>query len=256
MLSGIYVERKSFFHSLDPRVKLLWATLVLVSSILTQHNGLESLPIFASTLVALYLAGIGVGLAILLIFNASVFLLVTTLIWAGMYSSQGVPILELGFLRLTDVGLLVALGKFFLIINPVIAFIVFFATTKPSHVSWTLEKLGLPSKVSLSFIIALSLLPSVVRAVRDVIDMQKLRGLSLDKGNLFERLRKYVPVIVPVISRLLTDVWDLSMVLASRYAGAFPRKTYTFEPRWKRVDSIFLVFSMAFYGGVIGWALL
>lgn len=256
MLSGIYVERESLFHSFDPRVKLIWTLLVLTSSIVAQHNGLKSLPVFISTVVSLSLSGIGAGLAALLIFNASVFLLVTTLIWAGMYASQGTPLITLGFLRLTDVGLLVALGKFFLIINPVIAFIVFFATTRPYHVSWALEKLGVPSKIALSFVIALSLLPSVVRAVRDVVDVQKLRGLSLDKGGLLERLRKHVPIIVPVISRLLSDVWDLSMVLASRYTGVVSRRTYVFEPRWSARDFVFLLVSVALYGGVILWALL
>ncbi|MEM0093093.1 MAG: energy-coupling factor transporter transmembrane component T [Thermofilum sp.] len=256
MLSGMYVERKSLFHSLDPRVKLAWTLLVLFSSIAAQHNGLKSLPIFISTVASLSLSGIGAGLAALLIFNASVFLLVTTLIWAGMYASQGVPLITLGFLRLTDVGLLVALGKFFLIINPVIAFIVFFSTTRPYQISWALERLGVPSKVALSFVIALSLLPSVVRAVRDVIDVQRLRGLSLDRGGVLERLRKHVPIIVPVISRLLSDVWDLSMVLASRYAGVAARRTYVFEPRWSARDLAFLAVSLTFYGGVILWALL
>lgn len=256
MLSGIYVERKSLFHSLDPRAKLLWTFLVLLSSIAAQYHGFKSLPIFVSTLVALSLSGIGAGLAALLIFNASVFLLVTMLIWAGIYATHGTPLVTLGFFRLTDVGLLVALGKFFLIINPVIAFVVFFATTRPYHISWALEKLRVPSKIALAFVIAVSLLPSVVRAVRDVIDVQRLRGLSLDKGGLLERLRKHVPVIVPVISRLLSDVWDLSMVLASRYTGVAARRTYVLEPRWSARDSAFVTISLVYYLGAILWATL
>ncbi|MFZ8855266.1 MAG: energy-coupling factor transporter transmembrane component T family protein [Thermofilaceae archaeon] len=255
MLSGIYMEGRSLFHNLDPRAKLLWALLVLAASIAAQFNGLKSLPVFISTLIALSLSGIGAGLAALLVFNASVFLLVTTLVWAGMYASQGTPLVTIGFFRITDVGLLVASGKFFLIVNPILAFVVFFTTTKPYHISWTLEKMGVPSKLAFSFVIALSLLPGVVRAVRDVTDVQKLRGLSLDKGSLLERLRKHVPVIVPVISRLLSDVWDLSMVLASRCFGVSRKRSYVEEPRWTRRDTVFVLISAAFYLGVVAWAM-
>lgn len=255
MSTGLYIERRTFFHSLDPRVKLLWVVLVLAASATTQYNGLKSLPVFASTLAALSLSGLGAGLALLLVVNASVFLAVVTLIWAGMYSSQGVPLLSLGLLRVTDVGLLVALGKFFLIMNPVLAFAAFFASTKPYHITWSLEKLGVPSKMALTFTLALSLLPQTVKIVREVTEAQVARGLALDRGGLVQRLRNYVPIIVPVISRFISDVWDLSMVLASRYAG-LTQRTYVFEPKWAGRDTIFALASLAFYGGVIAWSAL
>jgi len=256
LLSGLYIERRSFFHSLDPRAKLVWALLVLAASYVTQFNGIKSFPIFVSTIVALILSGIGAGLAAILIFNSLIFLLITTLVWAGMYSSQGNIVLDLWIIKVTDVGLLVASGKFFLIISPVFAFITFFVTTKPYHVSWTLEKIRVPPKLSTAFVIAVSLLPTMVKATRDVIDVQRLRGLSLDKGSIPERLRKYIPIIVPVISRLLSDVWDLSMVLASRYVGYSKKRTYLLEPKWVKRDTLFLLFSIIFYGVILLWGLL
>lgn len=254
MFAGLYVERKSLMHSMDPRSKLAWVLLVLAASIATQFNGLKSLPVFASAVVALMLSGLSSGVAALLIFNASVFLLVTTLIWAGIYSSQGTEILALGWFRLTDVGLLVALGKFFLIVNPILAFVVLFASTKPYHLMWTLEKLKVPHKLALAFVLALSLLPSMVRAATEVIDAQRARGLALDKGSILERLRKYIPVIVPLFSKMLTDVWDLSLVLATRGFG-YGKRTYVFEPSWGRRDTLFLLFSLAFYGVILAWGL-
>jgi len=256
LLSGLYIERRSFFHSLDPRAKLVWALLVLAASIVTQFNGFKSFPIFVSTIVALILSGIGAGLAAILIFNSLIFLLITTLVWAGMYSNQGNMVLDLWIIKVTDVGLLVASGKFFLIMSPVFAFITFFVTTKPYHVSWTLEKFRVPPKLSTAFVIAVSLLPTMVKATRDVIDVQRLRGLALDKGSIPERLRKYIPIIVPVISRLLSDVWDLSMVLASRYVGYSKKRTYLLEPKWVKRDTLFLLFSIIFYGVILLWGLL
>ncbi|QOJ79410.1 energy-coupling factor transporter transmembrane protein EcfT [Infirmifilum lucidum] len=254
MFAGLYIERKSLMHSLDPRSKLLWVLLVLVASIATQFNGLKSLPVFLSTILALSLSGLGSGLAVLLIFNSMVFLLVTTLIWAGIYSSQGNILLELGWLRLTDVGLLVALGKFFLIINPILAFVVFFASTKPYLLMWTLEKFKVPHKLALTFVIALSLMPTMVRAAGDVIDAQRARGLALDRGGILDRVRKHIPIIVPLFSKMLSDIWDLSLVLATRGAG-YGRKTYIFEPSWKPPDTVFSALSLVFYGVVAAWGL-
>ena len=256
MLAGIYVERDSFFHKLDPRAKLAWALMVLAASMATQFNGLKSLPAFASVVIALAVSGMGAGLAALIIFNASVFLLVTTLVWASMYALEGTPVLKLGWLVLTDVGLLVALGKFFLIINPVLAFVVFFASTKPYHVSWTLERLGVPSKLATAFVIAICLLPSMVRTARDVIDVQRARGLALDKGSIIERLSKYAPILIPLMARLIGDVWDLGMVLASRGVGYAKRRTYVFEPAWGLRDTAFSALTLAFYGVIAAWGLL
>ncbi len=254
MFAGLYVERRSLMHRLDPRAKLAWTLLVLVASIATQFNGLKGLPVFFSTILALSLSGLGSGLAALLIFNSLVFLLVTTLIWAGIYSSQGSVLLELGWFKLTDVGLLVALGKFFLIVNPILAFVVFFASTKPYLLMWTLEKFRVPHKLALTFVIALSLVPTTVRAARDVIDAQRARGLALDKGSVLDRVRKHIPIIVPLFSKMLTDVWDLSLVLATRGVG-YGRKTYVFEPSWKPLDTVFLALSVMFYGVVTAWGL-
>jgi energy-coupling factor transport system permease protein len=253
-LGGLYVERKTLFHKLDPRAKIVWALLVLVASVTTQFDGLKALPVFASTLAALSLSGLGAGLALLIVVNASAFLAAVTLIWAGVYSSQGVLLLALGPLRLTDVGLKVAFGKFFLIMNPVLAFAALFASTRPYHLMWALEKLGAPSKVALTFTLALNLLPSTVRAVREVTEAQVARGLALDRGGVVQRLRNYAPIIVPMIARLLSDVWDLSMVLASRYAG-YARRTYVFEPRWSVRDTAFTLLSLLLYGGVAAWSL-
>lgn len=253
-LGGLYVERATLFHKLDPRAKILWILLVLAASVTTQFDGLKALPVFASTLAALSLSGLGAGLALLLVVNASAFLAAVTLIWAGTYSSQGVLLLAVGPLRLTDLGLKVALGKFFLIMNPVLAFAVLFASTKPYHIMWALERIGAPSKVALTFTLALNLLPSTVKAVREVTEAQVARGLALDRGGIVQRLRNYAPVIVPMIARLLSDVWDLSMVLASRYAG-YAKRTYVFEPRWSSRDTAFTLLSLLFYGGIVAWGL-
>ncbi|MEM2409621.1 MAG: energy-coupling factor transporter transmembrane component T, partial [Thermofilaceae archaeon] len=184
-----------------------------------------------------------------------VFLAVVTLIWAGMYSTEGALLLAWGFFRITDVGLLVALGKFLLIMNPVLAFVAFFASTKPYHITWSLEKLGMPSKLAMTFTLALNMMPQTVRIVREVTEAQIARGLALDSGGLIQRLRNYMPIIIPVISRFITDVWDLSMVLASRYTG-YTRRTYLFEPRWTLRDTGFTLASVLVYGGVIAWSML
>jgi energy-coupling factor transport system permease protein len=80
------------------------------------------------------------------------------------------------------------------------------------------------------------------------------RGLALDRGGVVQRLKNYAPIIVPMIARLLSDVWDLSMVLASRYAG-YARRTYVFEPRWSVRDTAFTLLSLLLYGGVAAWSL-
>jgi energy-coupling factor transport system permease protein len=77
------------------------------------------------------------------------------------------------------------------------AFSLFFMTTSPDDLGLALEKMGLPYMLSFTFTTAVRLVPTVALEAQTIVDAQRSRGLELDKGGLVNRVRKYIPILIP-----------------------------------------------------------
>jgi len=239
--AGIYLERDTLIHRLDPRAKLIWLITVFSLSILFQWNGLYSIPVYISVLLILAASGITVRRALAVVgYNALLFL-VAFLVWASLYSNRGelLFVFPIGGVRITDVGLRVGLGKFVLIVAPITAVLVFLSTTRVYDMIQMTQKMGLSVKVGYVFALALSLLPMVIQEAKNIMDIQKMRGVPVDSPNIFTRIRATVSIFVPLIIRLMSTLYIYSAVLTVRGFGLSSKRTYLFELRWRRRDSVF-----------------
>ncbi len=252
-LSGLYMPRDSVIHRLDARVKLSWFILAFAASIASQWDGSVSVFVYLSLIIGLVLAKISVKRAILTIVYSVIFFLVTTLVWASMYQDVGnyITTFPLINVRLTDVGLLVGTGKFFLIVNPITAFLLLMTTTKMYDLHYVVTKAGLSYKAGFMFALALGLLPYTFTEIKNIIDVQKARGLEVDSRNPVKKLVYVVPIFVPLVIRMMSYVWDLSIVLSVRGFGAYPKRSYYFTLRWGRKDTVALLLLLAMYSAII-----
>lgn len=252
-LSGLYLPGDSIIHRLDARVKLAWFILAFAASIASQWDGSVSVFIYLSLITGLALAKISVRRAVLTIVYSSVFFIVTTLVWASMYQDVGnyITTFPLINVRLTDVGLLVGTGKFFLIVNPITAFLLVMTTTRMYDLHYVITKAGLPYKVGFMFALALGLLPYTITEIKNIIDVQKARGLEVDSRNPLKRIVYVVPVFVPLVIRMMSYVWDLSIVLNVRGFGAHPKRSYYFSLKWGKRDTAALLLLVTIYSSII-----
>jgi energy-coupling factor transport system permease protein len=249
---GLYQEGSSIVHRLDPRVKLAWFILALVASVIWQYDGSVSVFIFISLIAGLAFARLSITRLILVITYSIVFFIVTILVWASYYQDTGRVLYYIGFinLRLTDVGLLVGLGKFFLIVNPIVAIMIFFSTTRPYEMIQSLERLRLPYKAGFILFLSLRLLPLTLREIRNIVDVQKARGIEVDSPNPIKRVAYTIPIFVPLIIRIMSLTWETSITLMVRGFGHAGRRTYTKPLRWSRRDTIALIVLIIIYTGI------
>ncbi len=252
-LSGLYMPRDSVIHRLDARVKILWFVLAFAASIASQWDGSVSVFVYASLIAGLALAKISVKRAVLTIVYSVIFFLVTTLVWASMYQDVGnyIATFPLVNVRLTDVGLLVGTGKFFLIVNPITAFLLLMTTTKMYDLHYVVTKAGLSYKAGFMFALALGLLPYTFTEIKNIIDVQKARGLEVDSRNPIKKLVYVVPIFVPLVIRMMSYVWDLSIVLSVRGFGAHSKRSYYFTLRWGKKDTVALLLLLVLYSSII-----
>lgn len=214
----LYVERDSWLHRLDPRVKLL-AVLLGMVAILSYQNLLVILLVLAT--------------AHLLILSSRVPWRHIEWVWQRMlpinlllpmlflvFYPEGVPLLAVGPLRVTFLaplrGLVLALRL------DAIAFIVFawLFTTDQARIVRSLVRLGMPYEIALVLAISLRYIPTFYGLFTAISEAQQARALDLSSGSLVQRLRRYMPILVAMMITAVRAAERLGQALEARGFGA------------------------------------
>ena len=202
MALTLYVPAPTALHRLHPVTKLAALLAVIVAAFLVDRPVLL-LPLAVVTLALLVPAH---GLANLRRLRA-MFLLVfvfTLVIWTFFYRTVFVPSYA-GFLF----GLSTALRlDTFLAVG-----LLFLTTTRVEEVAYALGRLGVPYQVGFTLTLSFRLVPVFFDAALSVVQAQRCRGLEFSRGGLVARLRRYVPVIVPVLIGALRRADRMAMAL-------------------------------------------
>jgi energy-coupling factor transport system permease protein len=113
--------------------------------------------------------------------------------------------------------------------------VVFLSTTKIEEFAYALTRVGMPYKVGFAMTMAFRLVPVFIDAAATVVQAQRCRGFNFDEGGVLQRMRRYVPVIVPVFMGALRRADGMAMALEARgFQSDRPRTSYeryTFGPR-------------------------
>src|SRR6266567_1076670 len=127
------------------------------------------------------------------------------------------------------------------------AFSLFFMTTSPDDLGLALDRigavrwlsrkwLGYPNALSFTFTTAVRLVPTLAADAQTVVDAQRSRGLELDKGNLFKRVRNYVPILIPLLLIAIRRSLELAEALESRGFPGKEGRVSLFELKLGRAD--------------------
>jgi energy-coupling factor transport system permease protein len=98
----------------------------------------------------------------------------------------------------------------------------FLSCTRTEDFALALRNLGAPQGVSVAVSLAFRLVPTLVGTARNVIEAQRARGVDPAAGNVFRRIRNYVPLITPVLAYALRGADMTAMALESRGLGRDP----------------------------------
>ncbi|AHL22329.1 energy-coupling factor transporter transmembrane component T family protein [Thermococcus nautili] len=213
MIYQFYVERDSLLHSLDPRVKII-GMLIGITSLMLFNDPKVLIPLFLLILLSGRLLGrLGIGEQLRLLKPLLFIVALTVVIWPLVYKPRLTGLL-LGVsfsLRLLGFGLI----TFQLLM-----------TTRQRELILGFVRLGLPYELGLTLTIALRYIPTLYGIAGTIMDAQRSRGLELDRGNLLERIRKTIPILIPLIVASLKTAHELSIALESRAFGASRRRTF------------------------------
>ena len=100
---------------------------------------------------------------------------------------------------------------------------IFLSTTRNEEIATGLARLGIPYRFAFAVSTALRLVPTIAATGSTISQAQRSRGLDLESGNVIERIRKYMPLLIPVFVSTIRSTNVFSMALESKGFGAEPR---------------------------------
>ena len=243
---GQYYPVDSLLHRLDPRTKL-FGTLVYIVSLFIADNLWAYLAATIFLITAIKLSNVPRRIAINAA-NRRPFLFLT----------PGTPIFKIGFLQMTWEGLRFAAFMAIRLVYLVMGSTILTLTTTPNQLTDGLEKslgflkkVGVPvHEVSMMMSIALRFIPILIEETDKIMKAQMARGADFESGNLIQKAKSMVPLLVPLFVSAFRRATDLAMAMEARcYRGGEGRTKMKPLHYAKRDGVTYLVY--VFYLAVI-----
>lgn len=218
-----YLDKQSALHGLDPRAKMFGLLAFFALAMTFNHPGCAFSVAAAAVILALLgrcainLWRMRVVLLLLCIFGA--------VLWP-LFVREGSPVVSLGPLSLTGEGMMYGAALGIRLAAMVMAGIVFISTTSVEEFAAGLRRLGLPFVVSFAFSTAFRLVPTFLGSAASVVQAQRSRGLDVESGGPITRLRRHLPLLVPILVNAVRSSDLLAMALESRGFGRRARSEY------------------------------
>lgn len=218
---GQFFPGQSFLHRMDPRVKLAltfayivviflpdnWVGLGLSVAFLALCVGLSRIP------PKLLLKGLKPVLPLLIF---------TSLI--NIFYVEGRILVSFWVLRITAEGIYTAVFIALRILCLIAASSLLTYTTSPTTLTDALERLMSPLRhvrvpvheIAMMMTIALRFIPTLIEETDKIMSAQKARGADMESGNLLQRVKALIPVLVPLFVSSFRRAYDLATAMECR----------------------------------------
>lgn len=225
VLLGQYMPRDSFVHHLDPRVKLVLTILFMVLVFMVDHF-VGYAVVLAFVLMVVALADLPLPKIIKGLKPILTILIFTTVL--NIFTIRGQVLWQWGFLTVTKEGLVWAAFVACRIVLLVLGTTLLSLTTSPLKLTDGLESLLSPLKVvrfpahelAMMVSIALRFIPTLFEETDKIMKAQKARGADFESGNILDRARAMIPLLVPLFLNSLDRASELGVAMEARcYRG-------------------------------------
>lgn len=253
---GQYYPGDSWIHRLDARTKII-ATLLYLVELFVVNN-------FYGFLIAAVALSVVIAISrvpVKFIFRglSAVFFIIAFTFVLNVFMVDGRVLWHWKFLTITYEGLMRA---FFMAVRLVLIIIgssIMTLTTKPVELTDGLEKLlypfskiGLPShEIALMMTIALRFIPTLMEETDKIIKAQQARGADFESGNLLQRAKALIPILVPLFVSSFRIAQDLALAMEARCYHGGTGRTRMNEIRFDGGDAVAAVLIVLFFAVII-----
>lgn len=254
---GQYYPGHSFVHKCDPRSKILFLILYIVTIFLAQN-----FYALGACALVFFIIAISSGVPFKSLFrsvSAVLFLLLFTAVLNVFFHEGGTILWTWGIITITLEGIYSAIflgARLFLL---VLASSILTLTTTPVSLTDGIESLLSPLKcirfpvheLALIMSIALRFIPILTDETSRIMNAQKARGADFESGSLMQRIKAIIPILIPLLISAFRRADELGDAMDARcYSGSKVRTKYkklTFS--WR--DGIALLLAAVLLAGII-----
>lgn len=254
---GQYFPGNSIVHRLDARFKII-ITVIFIATLFIGSSPvcLEAGAVFCA--VAIFFSEIPFKM-ILKSLKPIVIIMAVTSILNLFLISNGIPIFEWKFIKITYTGVYTSIFMVIRIALLVAGTSLLTYTTSPILLTDAIERLLSPLKklkfpvhdLAMMMTIALRFVPTLIEETDRIMSAQKARGVDMEGGKLTDKVKSVVPIIIPLFISAVRRAGELATAMECRCYRGGEGRTKMRQLKCRPSDFLSLFFSLYFMAAVI-----
>ena len=255
---GQYYEGKSLIHKLDPRTKLLFVIMFMITSFVAKSIYSFAF-LFLITVVSIMISRVPLriiikGLRVLIV--VVLFTAILNIFW----TAEGNLLWEWWIFKIYDKGLINA-GVLALRIVMLLTVTTLYLSYTTTPIELTdgietalspLKKIKLPvHEFAMLMTIALRFIPTLTDETSKIMNAQKARGADFSSGGLIKRAKALIPIIIPLFVSSFRRADELATAMECRCYRGGEGRTRMKKLKFKVKDVFGIFFSFVLLAGVI-----
>ena len=252
---GQFFPGSSIVHRLDPRCKLL-LTIVYIAALFTAQSYVFYAVMLIVTGVCIALSRI--PLKVILRGLKPLWIIIALTAVLNIFFTPGRELVSFWKITITYEGLVRAVFMVLRITMLIAGTFLLTYTTSPIALTDAMEILFGPLKklkvpvheMSMMMSMALRFIPTLIEETDKIMSAQKARGADFETGNLFQRARALLPLLVPLFVSAFRRADELAVAMECRCYHGGEGRTRLRQLKLKGIDIAALVFAVLLCVGI------
>lgn len=256
---GQFFPGKSPIHRLDPRTKIILATLFIVA-VFVANNPIGFATLVLTTIILIAISGISFRVIRKSIKPIVFILIFTAILNILMTKGDSEPLVSFWVINIYPEGIaravMMALRVMILIVG---TSILLTYTTSPISLTDGLESLLSPLKkvnlpvhtFAMMMSISLRFIPTLIEETEKIMNAQKSRGADFTSGTLAQRAKALIPLLVPLFVSSFKRAEELATAMECRCYRGDKNRTKLVKLEYHGIDFAFMGIFVILLGGLI-----
>ena len=254
---GQFFPGTSFIHRLDPRTKLIML-IVYIVALFTAYGWIGYAVVFVFLLSCILISKIPFK-SLFRGLKPLVFILVFTAV-LNLFLTDGDTVwVKFWVFKITKEGVVRAVMMLLRILMLVAGTFLLTYTTSPIALTDGLESLLSPLKkirlpvheLAMMMCIALRFIPTLIEETDKIMSAQKARGADFETGNLFQRVKALVPILIPLFISSFRRADELATAMECRCYHGGEGRTKMKLLHYTRLDFEAFIVGILLLGSII-----
>ena len=253
---GQYYPTDSVIHKMDPRVKL-FSTLIFLISVFV-YKGIPGLILVTAFLAfVIHISGVPFRYMVKGLRAILILMLITAMF--NLFLTPGEALFSIWRLSITKEGVTAAARMMIRLTYLVLGTSLMTLTTTPNQLTDGLEHALRPlvhihvpvHEIAMMMSIALRFIPILVEETDKIMKAQMARGANFEEGNIIQRAKAMIPLLVPLFVSAFRRANDLALAMEARCYRGGEGRTKMKPLRYQRIDGLGYLFVIAYLVGLL-----